>query len=93
MMGFPTIIIKTPIDSKSVANGIAFVSNTASAILMTQIARDRVKIESIKDDFLNYLKTHKEAYTSEIMEDFNLDMREVDLLLKKLKAEGKIRIE
>lgn len=92
-MGFPTIIIKVPIDSKSVSDGIAFVPNTASAILMTQKARDRVKIKSVKEDFLDYLKEHKEAYTSEIMEKFDLDMREVDLLLKKLKAEGKIRIE
>jgi len=73
-----------------ISSGSSFPTQISSGILLTKEDQDDLIIKENCEKVLEYIKAHKIAYFSQIMQEFSLDLVQVKLILNTLEKEGKI---
>lgn len=75
-----------------IQNGMGLNIPISGAFLLSGVDKQKLLVESIKNDVLEYLKKHREAFLMDIVKEFNITISDAKLVFKKLENEGKIRV-
>lgn len=73
--------------------GLYLPQNLASGFFLTNIDKEEILVEKYKERVLNFIQKHKTVYMSDLRREFPLSLFELQLVINKLKEEGKIKID